>query len=43
MKVAVIGSRNLTVMDLEKYLPQGITELYQAVQEELILAQKLTQ
>ncbi len=27
MKVAVIGSRNLTVIDLEKYLPMGVTEI----------------
>ena len=27
MKVAVIGSRNLTVNNLEKYLPQGTTEI----------------
>lgn len=26
MKVAVVGSRNLTVMDLKKYLPQETTE-----------------
>ncbi len=27
MKVAVIGSRNLTVEDLGKYLPEGTTEI----------------
>ena len=27
MKVAVIGSRNLTVANLEKYLPAGVTEI----------------
>ena len=27
MKVAVIGSRNLTVEDLGQYLPEGITEI----------------
>lgn len=27
MKVAVIGSRNLTVNNLEKYLPQDVTEI----------------
>ncbi len=27
MKVAVIGSRNLQVNDLEKYLPENITEI----------------
>ena len=27
MKVAVIGSRNLTVANLEKYLPSGVTEI----------------
>lgn len=27
MKVAVIGSRNLTVRNLEKYLPESVTEL----------------
>ena len=27
MKVAVIGSRNLTVSNLEKYLPAGVTEI----------------
>lgn len=27
MKVAVIGSRNLTVEDLEKYLPEETTEI----------------
>lgn len=27
MKVAVVGSRNLTVQDLEKYLPEGVTEI----------------
>ena len=27
MKVAVIGSRNLKVDDLEKFLPEGVTEI----------------
>ena len=27
MKVAVIGSRNLEVTELEKYLPEGVTEI----------------
>ena len=27
MKVAVIGSRNLFVRDLSKYLPEGVTEI----------------
>ena len=27
MKVAVIGSRGLTVPDLERYLPDGTTEI----------------
>lgn len=27
MKIAIIGSRNLTVNNLEKYLPQGVTEI----------------
>ena len=27
MKVAVVGSRGLTVSDLEKYLPDGVTEI----------------
>lgn len=27
MKVAVVGSRGLTVSDLEKYLPAGVTEI----------------
>ena len=27
MKVAVIGSRNLVVQDLEKYLPEETTEI----------------
>lgn len=27
MKIAVIGSRNLTVSCLERYLPQGVTEI----------------
>lgn len=27
MKVAVIGSRNLTVANIEEYLPQGVTEI----------------
>ena len=27
MKVAIIGSRNLTVDNLEKYLPEGVTEI----------------
>lgn len=27
MKVAVVGSRNLIVNDLEKYLPEGTTEI----------------
>ncbi len=27
MKVAVIGSRGLTVEDLGKYLPEGTTEI----------------
>ena len=27
MKVAVIGSRSLTIQNLEEYLPQGVTEI----------------
>lgn len=27
MRVAIIGSRNLTVENLEDYLPQGVTEI----------------
>lgn len=27
MKVAVVGSRNLRIDDLEKYLPDGVTEI----------------
>lgn len=27
MKIAVIGSRSLNVSNLEKYLPQGVTEI----------------
>ena len=27
MKIAIIGSRNLTVDNLEKYLPEGVTEI----------------
>ena len=27
MKVAIIGSRNLTVYNLGKYLPEGVTEI----------------
>ena len=27
MKIAIIGSRNLTVENLEKYLPLGVTEI----------------
>lgn len=27
MKVAVVGSRNLQIVDLEKYLPEGTTEI----------------
>lgn len=27
MKIAIIGSRDLTVNDLEKYLPQGVSEI----------------
>ena len=27
MKIAIIGSRNLTVNNLEKYLPEGVTEI----------------
>ena len=27
LKIAIIGSRNLTVNNLEKYLPQGVTEI----------------
>ena len=27
MRVAVIGSRGLTVPDLERYLPEGVTEI----------------
>ena len=27
MKVAVIGSRNLTIQNLGEYLPQGVTEI----------------
>ena len=37
MKIAIIGSRNLTVENLEKYLPLGGLKLYQAGQRELIL------
>ena len=27
MKVAIIGSRNLKVLNLQKYLPEGVTEI----------------
>lgn len=27
MKLAVIGSRNLNIVNLSKYLPQGVTEI----------------
>ncbi len=27
MKIAIVGSRNLTVQNLGKYLPQGVTEI----------------
>lgn len=27
MKIAIIGSKNLTVQNLEKYLPLGVTEI----------------
>ena len=27
LKIAIIGSRNLTVNNLEKYLPEGVTEI----------------
>ncbi len=27
MKIAIIGSRNLTVKNLEKYLPKDVTEI----------------
>ncbi len=27
MKIAVIGSRNLTIPDLGRYLPEGVTEI----------------
>jgi len=27
MKVAVVGSRNLSIDDLGKYLPDGVTEI----------------
>lgn len=27
MKIAIIGSRNLTVNDIGKYLPEGVTEI----------------
>lgn len=27
MKVAVVGSRNLKIDDLGKYLPEGVTEI----------------
>lgn len=27
MKIAIIGSRNLKVLNLEKYLPMGVTEI----------------
>ena len=35
MKVAVIGSRSLTVQNLGEYLPQGVTESYPAGQRGL--------
>lgn len=27
MKIAIVGSRNLTVTDLQRYLPKGVTEI----------------
>lgn len=27
MKIAIVGSRNLTISNLEKYLPSGVTEI----------------
>lgn len=27
MKLAIIGSRNLTIDDIEKYIPEGVTEI----------------
>ena len=27
MKLAIIGSRNITNIDIEKYLPEGVTEI----------------
>jgi len=36
MKIAVIGSRSLTVVDLAQYLPIGVTEMFLAVHVALI-------
>ena len=27
MKLAIIGSRNITNIDIEQYIPQGVTEI----------------
>jgi len=27
MKLAIVGSRNIMIDDLEKYLPEGVTEI----------------
>lgn len=39
MKVAVIGSRGLTVRNLEKYLPEETTEIVSGGQGELMPVQ----
>ena len=37
MKVAVVGSRNLIINDLGKYLPDNITEIISAAPKGLML------
>lgn len=40
MKIAVIGSRTLTVRNLEKYIPKDTTEIIREVQMELTDVQR---
>ena len=43
MKVAIIGSRNLKIDDLEKYLPENVTKIVSAAQGVLTSVQGSTQ
>lgn len=41
MKVAIIGSRNLVVSDLQRYLPDDVTEIISGEQSTLTAAQEV--